>query len=491
MSFTSRESRRWTRARCTKKNRGFSIWLRAKSRRAVLVRDVFPYSVTNNPLTGDRPLAWLWRRLNQTSNRRGKSLLDWASLGLVTTRNMLQVLVSADSRYGPPTSFGVAKEIAQAVLRCGYTLDSRIPVILLGYSGGGQIAVGSAPYLRQILKCPVLVIGIGGVYSDDPGILAVDHLYQLAGTKDNVRRVGDIIFPGHWFLFPRSVWNRSATRRKNHDAGYGPHETLAQGRLFFALYQTQGRDLARRQDSQDDCRPGREAIRTPENAYRRIERWISLPISATWRHLPPRRCLLMPLDLPHCSRNRTRAGWRLGWFCWQEFRGCWETVLCSLSIACPPAALARPCWVGDLCLHLELVFWALSRLAHCNNPLQLDSNLCADMARCRRCVRTLAFWFPGLFALFRTIGAMDIADLEWAHFARPVASGDRHVVDERVHHCNGRLVGAANIGVVLARRDHSIHNRFWTRITGQPPELTFSDQSSALASELRERAKYP
>jgi hypothetical protein len=199
---------------------------------AVLVRDVFPYSVTNNPLTGERPLAWLWRRLNQTSNKHGKSLVDWASLGLVTTRNMLQVLVSADPRYGSPTSFGVAKEITEAVLRCGYRLDSRVPVVLLGYSGGGQIAVGSAPYLKKILQCPVFVIGIGGVYSDDPGILAVDHLYQLAGSRDKVRRIGDLIFPGHWFLFPRSVWNRARADGKITTLDMGPMKHLLRGDYF-------------------------------------------------------------------------------------------------------------------------------------------------------------------------------------------------------------------------------------------------------------------
>lgn len=199
---------------------------------AVLVRDVFPYSVTNNPLTGERPLAWLWRRVSQASNKRGKSLADWALVGLVTIRNQLQVLVSADPRYGPPTSFGVAKEIAEALLRAGYRLDSRVPVMLLGYSGGGQVAVGSARYLKKILQCPVYVIGIGGVYSDDPGILSVEHLYQLAGSKDYTRRVGDFVFPGHWFLFPRSVWHQALRAGKLTTLDMGPMKHTLKGDYF-------------------------------------------------------------------------------------------------------------------------------------------------------------------------------------------------------------------------------------------------------------------
>lgn len=199
---------------------------------AVLIRDVFPYSVTNNPLTGERPLAWLWQRVNQVSNKRGKSLANWAALGLVILRNLLQVLVSADARYGPPTSFGVAKEIADALLRQGYRLDSGTAVMLLGYSGGGQVSVGCAPYLKQILNCPVYVIGIGGVYSDDPGIMAVEHLYQLAGSKDYTRLVGDVLFPGHWFLFPRSTWRQAKRAGKMTTLDVGPMKHTLKGDYF-------------------------------------------------------------------------------------------------------------------------------------------------------------------------------------------------------------------------------------------------------------------
>lgn len=199
---------------------------------ALLVRDVFPYSVTNNPLTGDRPLAWLWQRVNRASNKRGKSLLDWAALGFVTLRNMLQVLVSADPRYGPPTSFGVAKEIVEGLLRRGYHLDSRAPVILLGYSGGGQVALGSAPYLRQILRSHVSIIGIGGVFSDDPGILAVEHLYELAGSKDYTRYIGDVLFPGHWFVLPQSAWHQAQRAGKMTTLDMGPMKHTLGGDYF-------------------------------------------------------------------------------------------------------------------------------------------------------------------------------------------------------------------------------------------------------------------
>lgn len=199
---------------------------------AILVRDVFPYSVTNNPMTGERQFSWLWQRVNSASNKRGKSLADWAALGLVILRNLFQILVSADPRYGPPTSFGVGKEIVEALLKSGYRLDSHVPVFLLGYSGGGQISVGSAPFIKKILQCPVYVIGIGGVYSDDKGILSVEHLYQLAGSKDYTHRIGDFIFPGHWFLFPRSAWHQAFRAGKMTTLDMGPMKHTLKGDYF-------------------------------------------------------------------------------------------------------------------------------------------------------------------------------------------------------------------------------------------------------------------
>ncbi len=214
------------------KESGFLDLVAEKIRPAVLVRDVFPYSVTNNPLTGDRPLRGLYERVSRVSNKRSKSFADWGSLGLVILRNLLQILVSADPRYGPPTSFGVAKEIAEALLAKGYRLDSGAPVMLLGYSGGGQVSVGCAPYLKQILQCPVYVIGIGGGYSDDPGILSVEHLYQLAGSKDYTRSVGDLLFPGHWFLFPNSAWHRAKRAGKLTTLDMGPMKHTLKGDYF-------------------------------------------------------------------------------------------------------------------------------------------------------------------------------------------------------------------------------------------------------------------
>ena len=84
----------------------------------------FPFSVTNNPLNGERSLGWLWQRIhNSRLGRRGSVLAM-----LIFVRNLFQVGVSSDPRYGPIYNVGVARELMRSLLRHGYPPDSGIPI---------------------------------------------------------------------------------------------------------------------------------------------------------------------------------------------------------------------------------------------------------------------------------------------------------------------------------------------------------------------------
>ena len=124
---------------------------------AVLVDDIFPYSVTERALTGRRVFSWFWRWALRTK-------ISGAGLArfLINIRNLWQVAVSADSRYGPIYNQGSASMILNGLQRHGYTLESGVPVTLIGYSGGGQVAVGAAPHLKTVVRAPVSVISLGG-----------------------------------------------------------------------------------------------------------------------------------------------------------------------------------------------------------------------------------------------------------------------------------------------------------------------------------------
>ena len=172
----------------------------------VLVDDIFPYSVTERALTGRRAFAWFWR----WAVRMHLSGPKVAGL-LINLRNLWQVAVSADSRYGPIYNQGSAAMLRNGLRRHGYAEGSGVPVTLIGYSGGGQVAVGAAPHLRTMVEADVSVISLGGVMSADPGLLTLGRLYHLFGSRDNVQRIGSIFFPGRWPFVP-SPWNTAKAR---------------------------------------------------------------------------------------------------------------------------------------------------------------------------------------------------------------------------------------------------------------------------------------
>jgi hypothetical protein len=186
----------------------------------VMIGDVFPYSVTNNPLNGERLLRGLWQWLTDHQKNIKNPVNPYNVLILL--RNLFQVAVSADSRYGPINNVGVACEIARSLFRQEYPQGSGKPVYLVGYSGGGQIAVGAARYLREALQAPIYIIGLGGFFTDDRGIASVAHLYQIKGSRDFFPYIGDLLYPGRWPLLPYSAWNQARRQGKISVIDAGP-----------------------------------------------------------------------------------------------------------------------------------------------------------------------------------------------------------------------------------------------------------------------------
>lgn len=80
--------------------------------------------------------------------------------------------------------------------RNGYPLGSGKAIYIVGYSGGGQIAVGVADPAHSGADVPIRVVSLGGVISDDPGIADVDHLYHIEGEKYPMPKLGGFALPG-------------------------------------------------------------------------------------------------------------------------------------------------------------------------------------------------------------------------------------------------------------------------------------------------------
>lgn len=187
----------------------FLARLRQQLPQARFIADVFPYAPSGRSLlTGQRAFAWLWRQVRGWRHSR-RRLLPM----LLNIRNLLQVLVSADRRYGPVYSYGASRLVIERLNAHGYQPGCGIPVILLAISGGAQISLGAATYLRAAGITPLRLITVGGVMSSDRGVAEIAHLTRLFGERDWVEKSGAIMFPGRWPLAYGSFWN--AALREN------------------------------------------------------------------------------------------------------------------------------------------------------------------------------------------------------------------------------------------------------------------------------------
>lgn len=154
---------------------------------------VQPYSPLADPLA-DRPV-WAWLR------RRAGLLLF--------LHNVMQTFVAADRRYRPLYNRAVGNQIATQLRLAGYQPDSGIPVVLLSYSGGAQVATGAVEELHTQLRCPLVLILLGAFHNGANDLTEVQQLHQLTSASDRIERVGRWIFPPRWRIFPRSGWNRA------------------------------------------------------------------------------------------------------------------------------------------------------------------------------------------------------------------------------------------------------------------------------------------
>lgn len=183
-----------------------------------IIRGIMPYSPMNRSLTQDRPLAKFWNWVNQLQFSQRGGLLAF----IINLRNIFVVAVSADSRYGPVYNRGTAQVIYNSLINHGYVPGSNLPVTLIGFSGGGQISMGAAPYLKDALQAPIDIISIAGVFSGNNNSLKLEHFYHLVGDQDIVERVGPVFFPKRWKLSFLSYWNRTKRMGKVSLIGLGP-----------------------------------------------------------------------------------------------------------------------------------------------------------------------------------------------------------------------------------------------------------------------------
>ncbi|MBW4593025.1 MAG: CAAX protease [Brasilonema angustatum HA4187-MV1] len=189
----------------------------------VLIKGIIPYSVFNRPLTEGGILSPFWRFAERRSQSKNGSIFNALLTLAINIRNLLVVAVSADQRFGPIYNQGTAQVMYNSLINHGYKPGSAVPITLIGFSGGGQIAMGALSYLKQALdKAPIEVISLAGVISGNTNALLAEHLYHLVGDKDPVERLGPILFAKRWKVFFLSYWNRAKRLGKISFVSLGP-----------------------------------------------------------------------------------------------------------------------------------------------------------------------------------------------------------------------------------------------------------------------------
>jgi hypothetical protein len=185
----------------------------------VAVRDVFPYSVANKDLGGQRFLAPLWRMAKEADG-----WLENADV-LIKIRNLWRFAISADDRYGEVYNQGIADAILER-MNAVYPLSRSqqpLQIVLIGTSGGAQVALGATHYLEQWLDARLSVISIGGVFDGAAGFETADQIYHLEGTQDWIADLGRVLFPSRWPWTVGSPFNRAQRQDRYQAQSIGPH----------------------------------------------------------------------------------------------------------------------------------------------------------------------------------------------------------------------------------------------------------------------------
>lgn len=165
---------------------------------------------------------------------------------LINLRNLMQLFVCADRRYGPTYNMGTAREIHRSLVRHGHRPGSPDEVILLGWGGGGQVALGAAWYLHA-MGLRTSVLSLGSMLSDDIALARVEHLWHLYGTRDFLQASGKLLFAGRWPVSKASPWNEALRDGGISMIELGPYNPQHQGALLRLRVDPAGRTQLRRQ----------------------------------------------------------------------------------------------------------------------------------------------------------------------------------------------------------------------------------------------------
>ncbi len=175
----------------------------------LLIEGVQTYTISPAELAADAGSRWFWRRLFALQESHPNRLVNAICGGLVQANNVIKVGISADRRYGPILNYELALKVVQRLVEAGLRQGSGQRIVLLGYSGGGEMAVGMADVLHVLSRCPVQILTCCGVFSGNQRLDQVAGVAMVVGSRDPIAALGPLLFPGRSPLLPLSNWNKA------------------------------------------------------------------------------------------------------------------------------------------------------------------------------------------------------------------------------------------------------------------------------------------
>ncbi|MFN9620562.1 MAG: alpha/beta hydrolase [Synechococcaceae cyanobacterium] len=214
-----------------------------------LLRGFETYTLLPVPLAEDRGGAWFWRRLFALQEHHPSPLVRGLTAALVQANNVIKVGISSDRRYGPIRHYELALKIAQRLAHAGFHPRDGASLVLLGYSGGAEMAFGAADYLQRLCPVPLRIVCFCGVFSGNHPLERVEAIGQVVGGGDRVAALGPFAYPARSPLWPISRWRRAVragrVQRRGipgmaHNGPRGPFADANRPRLIEAILALMG-----------------------------------------------------------------------------------------------------------------------------------------------------------------------------------------------------------------------------------------------------------
>lgn len=173
---------------------------------AVVLDDVFAYSINNLPLTENRRLSAVWR---WAMRRKLKKTPLNAILGyLINFRNIVQIVTSADRRYASLYNQAFARVLVNHLRHYGFDLKDPKPILIVSYSGAGQIAAGAVQHLSRDFGLTVHALMLACFFTEGPGVSHAHHIWEFIGRRDRAYGFCYFFTPSRWTRFASTPWTR-------------------------------------------------------------------------------------------------------------------------------------------------------------------------------------------------------------------------------------------------------------------------------------------